>query len=126
MQNNGRRWGRTDPGSGIAGPALPRRDGSFSTGFSLLMNKPQRVSDLLQVDSLPRLEARMLLQHVLRVSRTWLITHDTDWVAAPLAPRFQALLARRLAGEPKAYLGGERAFLGYCFEALPQGLIPRH
>src|SRR3546814_16946329 len=82
MQNNGRRWGRTDPGSGIAGPALPRRDGSFSTGFSLLMNKPQRVSDLLQVDSLPRLEARMLLQHVLRVSRTWLITHDTDWVAA--------------------------------------------
>lgn len=67
----------------------------------------------------------MLLQHVLQVPRAWLITHDAEPVAAQHAARFGALLARREAGEPMAYLVGQREFMGHAFATSPQALIPR-
>lgn len=67
----------------------------------------------------------MLLEHVLGRPRAWLLAHDTD----PIDPRaeagYQALAARRLAGEPMAYLLGEREFMGHVFRVTPDVLIPR-
>jgi release factor glutamine methyltransferase len=89
------------------------------------MTAAQCVRDLLADSRLPRLETRMLLQHVLGVPRVWLLTHDTDPVPAAQAARFQALAEQRLAGQPMAYLVGSREFMGHGFHVSPAVLIPR-
>jgi len=81
--------------------------------------------DLLRTTSLPRLEARMLWQHVLQVPRAWLIAHDTDVPAAQQLQAYRALEARRLGGEPMAYILGTREFMGHAFSVTPDVLIPR-
>ncbi len=83
------------------------------------------VADLLRGAGIVASEARLLLCHVLGVGRTWLITHDTDVVAPALAARYQALAARRAAGEPVAYLLNAREFMGHRFAVSPDVLIPR-
>jgi len=67
----------------------------------------------------------MLLEHVLGKSREWLLTHDTDAVESSQAQQFHALVARRLLGEPMAYLIGYREFMGHSFAVTPGVLIPR-
>ena len=53
-----------------------------------------------------RHEAELLLLHVLDKPRSWLFAHATDPVEAGDVAAFHALLARRVAGEPVAYLVG--------------------
>src|SRR5690606_35701650 len=79
----------------------------------------------LAASPLPRLEARMLLQRVLGVSRTWLIAHDTDALPETSVQAFLSLQTRREQGEPVAYLLGEREFMGHRFLVGPGVLIPR-
>lgn len=74
---------------------------------------------------LPALEARMLLTHVTGLNRTQLITRDTQPLTAEQHAAFIGLLARRLRGEPMAYLIGEREFYGRVFRVTPAVLIPR-
>ena len=83
------------------------------------------VRDLLRASPLPRLEAQMLLQDVLGVSRAWLVAHDTDPLASEAAQRFLHLQEQRLRGRPMAYLLGRREFFGHVFNVTPQVLIPR-
>lgn len=83
------------------------------------------VRDLIARAGLPVNEARILLMHVLGVSRTWLIAHDTDTVDAAVAARFTVLAQRRIGGEPIAYLVGWREFMGHVFKVSPAVLIPR-
>jgi release factor glutamine methyltransferase len=80
---------------------------------------------LAAMAGLPALEARMLLTHVTGLNRTQLITRDTDTLALAQRDAFATLLARRLAGEPIAYLIGEREFFGRKFRVTPDVLIPR-
>ncbi|GAB1577332.1 peptide chain release factor N(5)-glutamine methyltransferase [Bordetella petrii] len=79
----------------------------------------------LQDPRLPRLEARMLLEHVLQKPRAWMLAHDTDPIEPWQAQQYQALVTRRLAGEPMAYLVGHREFMGHDFAVTPDVLIPR-
>ncbi len=81
--------------------------------------------DRLAAARLPRLEARMLWQHVLQVPRAWLIAHDTDEIPEAMQQRYQELENRRLLGEPMAYILGRREFMGHMFEVDPAVLIPR-
>jgi release factor glutamine methyltransferase len=67
----------------------------------------------------------MLWQHVLQVPRAWLIAHDTDIPAAQQLQAYRALEARRLDGEPMAYILGAREFMGHEFSVTPDVLIPR-
>lgn len=83
------------------------------------------VRGLLKASKLPRLETHMLLQHVLKVSRVWLITHDTDPLDPPSVAQYQALAQQRLDGQPMAYLLGFREFMGHDFAVSPAVLIPR-
>lgn len=80
---------------------------------------------LLRDARLPRLEVRMLLEHVLGKPREWILAHDTDPIESWQAQQYQALATRRLAGEPMAYLLGHREFMGYDFAVTPDVLIPR-
>lgn len=74
---------------------------------------------------LPRLEQNMLWEQVLGVSRSWLIGHDTDLLPPEAVQNYQLLEARRLAGEPMAYILGSREFMGHEFMVSPAVLIPR-
>ncbi len=71
------------------------------------------------------LAAELLLLHVLGRDRTWLYAHPEESVPDTTAERFQALIARRAAGEPTQYLTGKQEFWGLEFEVTPDVLIPR-
>ncbi|NIC40263.1 peptide chain release factor N(5)-glutamine methyltransferase [Aquabacterium sp. A08] len=77
---------------------------------------------------LDRLDAQLLLLHRLGRSphdRAWLIAHDTDALPADVATAFHALCQRRLAGEPVAYLIGQREFHGLTLQVDARVLDPR-
>lgn len=67
----------------------------------------------------------MLLERVLGKPREWMLAHDMDPIEPDQAQLFHALVARRLAGEPMAYLVGHREFMGHDFAVTPDVLIPR-
>lgn len=70
-------------------------------------------------------EATLLLTEVLGVSEARLYARNDEPVPEPDRRRFEALLERRLTGEPFAYLRGEREFYGRPFTVDPRVLIPR-
>ncbi|HET9212668.1 MAG TPA: hypothetical protein VFR03_19845, partial [Thermoanaerobaculia bacterium] len=70
-------------------------------------------------------EARLLLGHVLGLSEARVIARQEDEVPPEAERRFRDLLARRLTGEPVAYLTGEREFWGRPFAVDSRVLIPR-
>ncbi|MGY8527191.1 peptide chain release factor N(5)-glutamine methyltransferase [Paracidovorax citrulli] len=74
---------------------------------------------------LPALEARMLVGLITGLTRTQLITRDTELLDAAQHARLTDLVSRRVAGEPMAYLTGEREFYGRSFAVGPGVLIPR-
>ncbi|WP_425570173.1 peptide chain release factor N(5)-glutamine methyltransferase [Pigmentiphaga soli] len=74
---------------------------------------------------LETVDARALMAHVLGVNRAWLIAHGDDPLSPEAAARFDELAARRRAGEPVAYLVGEREFMGHRLQVSPDVLIPR-
>jgi release factor glutamine methyltransferase len=74
---------------------------------------------------LDRLDAQLLLAHVLGKPRVWLIAHDDAAVADEAAARFLAHSAERARGVPLAYLVGEREFHGVMLQVTPAVLVPR-
>jgi release factor glutamine methyltransferase len=75
-----------------------------------------------------RLDAQLLLLHTLGrapADRGWLIAHDDDALASGLQERFLDLCSRRAAGEPLAYLTGEREFFGLPLQVDARVLVPR-
>jgi len=71
------------------------------------------------------LENRILLCHALGLARVALITQSERALTGGEAARLEALLRRRLAGEPIAYIVGRREFFGLPFQVGPGVLIPR-
>ncbi len=73
----------------------------------------------------PGREAALLLGSILGLSEVEILARDDQPVAAADAARFAALVARRAAGEPAAYLLGRRDFFGRAFAVDERVLIPR-
>lgn len=73
----------------------------------------------------PRLEAEILLAHVLGETRTFLRTWPERTTTQKHNRAFQALLARRQQGEPIAHLTGERDFWDMSLHVSAHTLIPR-
>lgn len=71
------------------------------------------------------LEADLLLTQVLQRSRVQLITGGGDWIEASKLDQLTALLKRRQAGEPLAYILGHREFWSLDLLVTPATLIPR-
>src|SRR5262245_9770451 len=69
-----------------------------------------------------RLDAELLLAHVLGVNRAWLAAHADENAEAP---EFEALIERRTAGEPLAYIVGYKDFWTLRLEVSPHVLVPR-
>ena len=76
------------------------------------------------VDS-PRLDAELLLAHALGRDRAYLLAHPEQPLSPKQSTRFDALVARRAAREPLAYITGRRWFFGLEFEVTRDALIPR-
>jgi len=77
---------------------------------------------------LARLDAQLLLLHALGRplhDRAWLLAHDTDALAAHATERFETAGRRRAAGEPVAYIVGEKEFHGLTLQVDPRVLVPR-
>ncbi|MEJ2632517.1 MAG: peptide chain release factor N(5)-glutamine methyltransferase [Acidihalobacter sp.] len=73
----------------------------------------------------PALDAELLLAHVLDKPRTYLRAWPEHMLDADQTDAFEALLARRTAGEPLAYVLGRREFWSLDIEVAPGVLIPR-
>lgn len=80
---------------------------------------------LVRDTALPRLESRVLLEAASRRRREWLIAHGEETADPAAVAAFGALVKRRHAGEPIAYLVGFREFVGRRFATTPAALIPR-
>lgn len=72
-----------------------------------------------------RLDAELLLLHLLRKSKAWLLAHGDDELPDDQADCYLALLERRKNGEPIQYIIGEQEFYGLPFRVTPDVLIPR-
>ena len=70
-------------------------------------------------------DASVLLCHVLDCNTAYLAAHRDDELDAAKAWDYAALVSRRHAGEPIAYLTGGREFYGRMFRVAPGVLIPR-
>jgi release factor glutamine methyltransferase len=71
------------------------------------------------------LDAELLLAHALGRTRSGLYARLRDEIDPAAAEDFRALWQRRCAGEPYAYLVGEREFYGRSFRVDRAVLIPR-
>jgi len=69
----------------------------------------------------PRVDAELLLAHMLGVSRTGVHTRGDE----PVPDAFQVLLGRRCAREPLAYVLGEWGFRRLVLKTDARALVPR-
>lgn len=81
-----------------------------------------------QLQGLERLDAQMLVLLACGQGlhqRAWLLTHDGDVLTDAQQATLQAALARRLAGEPMAYITGSKEFFGLPLQVDARVLDPR-
>ncbi len=80
---------------------------------------------LAHLDDAPRLAAESLLCQVLGWRRSKLYAHPEHCPSAPQREAYATLVARRVAGEPLAYLLGTQPFCDLTLAVTPAVLIPR-
>ncbi len=73
----------------------------------------------------PRLDAEVMLAHVLDWQRVQLYTHFEEELSERSRARFRELVRRRAEGSPVAYLVGRKEFYSLAFTVSPAVLIPR-
>src|SRR5258706_708543 len=83
------------------------------------------VEQAMQASGLPALDASVLMRHVLGWSAAQLASRGKESMAPHAIESYQAAVARRAAGEPVAYIVGEREFFSLEFKVTPAVLIPR-
>lgn len=104
-----------------AEPSLPLRS---SRGAK----EGRSISALLKKAEIERLDAELLLAHVLRKGgedRSWLLAHAEEVLTEKQCKVFLELVARRRHHEPLAYILGEKEFYGRKFFVNRRVMIPR-
>lgn len=102
-----------------AGMSEPPRDPDFAIPAGIALGA------LLRNPPIERMEARILVMHALGLPRAALITQSHRCLTPDEAQHLTDLFRRRIAGEPIAYLVGEREFYGLSLLVTPDVLIPR-
>lgn len=73
----------------------------------------------------PRLEAELLLAHVLEENTVRIITYDERYLTPDQWEVYQQVVRRRGSGYPLQYLTGKQEFMSLEFKVTPHVLIPR-
>lgn len=73
----------------------------------------------------PRLEAQILLSHILKCKRIDLYVRSEDETTEEQRTAFKTMIKKRVEGCPVAYLVGQREFYQLAFDVNPSVLIPR-
>ena len=73
-----------------------------------------------------RLEAELLLSHVLKKNRAYIFAHPEALLHPNQLEAYQQLIAQRAEGTPIAYLTGQREFWSLNLKVSKDTLIPRH
>jgi len=82
-------------------------------------------TSLMPASETPRLDAELLLTHVLKKTRTYLHTWIEEKIIASDVENFFSLIRERQQGKPLAYLTGHKAFWSLDFSVTEATLIPR-
>jgi release factor glutamine methyltransferase len=96
--------------------------------MSELPATPARLLAKAQRLGVERLDAQLLLLHALGrpgQDRAWLLSHDNEELPEAVQRCFDAILQRRLAGEPLAYIAGAKEFFGLELRIDKRVLVPR-
>jgi release factor glutamine methyltransferase len=83
------------------------------------------VASLTPASDSARADAQLLLAHVVRRERDWLIAHGEAQLSADEYEDFERLCRRRSSGVPVAYILGRAGFYGREFSVNESVLIPR-
>ncbi|WP_164503195.1 peptide chain release factor N(5)-glutamine methyltransferase [Nitrosomonas sp. JL21] len=87
---------------------------------------PSTIAEALATAAIvDKVDAQMLLQHVLDVEHAFLLTHPEQILTEQQHANFLNLIQRRMEGVPVAYLTGQRAFYDLTFKVSDAVLIPR-
>ena len=97
---------------------------SAATIQTLLASAASRIEQTIDSDT-ARLDAELLLCHVLERERTYLFTWPEKQLDEKALKNFESFLARRLAGEPVAHILGYREFWTLNLRVNNSTLIPR-
>ncbi|MDH3747343.1 MAG: peptide chain release factor N(5)-glutamine methyltransferase [Gammaproteobacteria bacterium] len=97
------------------------------------MSDDTEIGDLLKrvareldtVSESPRLDAEILLGRAIDMPRAYLFAHPDDMPDDAAIARLQRTVARRLAGEPMAYITGSKEFWSMDLVVSPATLVPR-
>ena len=73
----------------------------------------------------PRLDAEILLCQTIDMARSYLFAHPEDELDDLTKERFEAILQRRIDGEPMSYITGTREFWSHELLVSPATLVPR-
>jgi len=73
----------------------------------------------------PRLDAEVLLSHLLGEKRIYLYVHFDQPLTADELANYKEMVKRRTSGEPVAYICGEKEFMGLAFKVTPSVLVPQ-
>src|SRR6478609_6342648 len=77
------------------------------------------------IASIGRVDAHVLVSHLLKVDRAYLIAHPMRVLTESEDARIDSYVAQRSVGLPVAYLVGHREFYSRDFTVTPDVLIPR-
>ena len=73
----------------------------------------------------PRLDAEILLCRTIDMPRSYLFAHPEDELDDVTLERFEDVIARRISGEPMAYIMGVKEFWSHELAVSPATLVPR-
>jgi release factor glutamine methyltransferase len=94
----------------------------MSLAISTLLTKARQK---LFNSSSPRLDAEILLGHILGVTRSYLLTWPEKVLTANQLAQFESLLKKRVQGQPIAYLIHQKEFWSLDLQITENTLIPR-
>lgn len=80
---------------------------------------------LLDVSDTPKLDAEVMLLHIIHKQRGYLYTWPDERLTSDQTAEYTKMVARRVIGTPIAHIVGEREFWSLPFLVNPTTLIPR-
>ncbi len=82
-------------------------------------------SQLTPSSPTPRLDARLLLQHLLDVPHSYLVVHHDQTLTPKQEESYRQLISRARQEEPVPYIIGQATFFDFDLQVVPGVLIPR-